>query len=368
MRKEQSRKKILIQMVFVSALSIFAALFFLFSVRGLLLTEANNRLRSINRKQAKAVNEEASYLTSYLDAGQDIIFLEDKNRYTEFDGQIYSYVLNKTGEVVVVFGDGAKQVSDQNDNEFRQFLPSVSLEDYRMKVGNEDGAVGKYRLLSGEYFYMAVRVTELLPGGYIISIVPAPIVDREIEFVWKIAVAIIVLAMICIMFGVIYSVYKRKISNRRMGQYGKLDHVTGLPHYKEHKQRAQQLINAERNTYAYVSFSIDKFNLISELSEKAYCDYLLKGVAEIVSNWVNEDETLARVHDDLFGMLLKYDDELKFKQRLIHMLKHAGDIPITENNFCTITFRSGVSVVKNETSIDKVIDRARKAREDKRTC
>jgi EAL domain-containing protein (putative c-di-GMP-specific phosphodiesterase class I)/GGDEF domain-containing protein len=363
MKKEQSHKRLLTQVVLISALSIIAALFFLFSIRGLLLAEAESRMLSHNYKYVNLLKDnEEFYATQDSNFSQEVVTLDDNYTTTDFDGQISSFLVDSVGNVLITFGKNANEVSNQNENFLGQFLSDVIEAEYNDKLQSGDGFVKKYRLSSGESWFMAVRQTEVIANGYVVSIVPVAIVDDEIASIWNIAIVIIVLAIISILLGVFYSVYNKKFNNRRMSRNGKPDTVTGLPHYMVHKLKSQQLMNQELDTYAYVSFSIDKFNLISELSGKEYCDYLLKAVADILSNWVKKDETFARVHDDLFGMLLKYDEELKFRQRLIRMFKHAGDIPITENNFCNITFHGGVCLVEKELDIDKVITRAKKAR------
>lgn len=359
MRKEKDRKKILIQLALVVALGIFAVLFFLFSVRGLLLTEAENRLLSINKRQVKEITEIKPLLDGLKEKEQ--LITHTKVTTTDFGGQVHGFVLDEEGAILAFIGEEARLVGERNENQLGLFLPDTDRENYRSKINREDGSIEKLKLPLGVY-YIAIRITDVIPKGYLVSIVPASIVDKEIASIWHIAIVIIILSITTVLFGAVYSIYKRKTHNRRLSKDGKPDFVTGLPHYMVHKSKAQQLINAEQDTYAYVSFSVDKYSLILQLSGKEYCNYLLKSIADILSNWVKEDETLARVHEDLFGMMLKYDDELSFRQRLIRMFKHAGDIPNTENNFCNVTFRSGVCLVEGETDIDKVIARAKRAR------
>lgn len=363
MKREQYRKKILIQTVLIVALSVFAVLFFLFSIRGLLRSEAENRLRNWNQTHVEAVeNEETLIDLSKESLSQTVLLLEEENKTTEFGGQVYSFLINATGDIVAAYGELAKELGTKCDNNLSVILQEKETITYRNQLLVDGGSVQKYKLAFGESFYIAVHTTQVLENGYILSLVPASVIDDEIIAIWRIAVIIVILAMISILFGLIYSVNKKRMFNRRMSKKGKPDIVTGLPHYLVHKLRAQQLINAEQDTYAYVSFTIDKFNLISELSSRSYCDSLLKTVADSIRVWIKEDETFARVHDDLFGMLLKYNDEINFRQRLTRMFKYAGDIPITDNNFCNITFHCGVCLVGLETDIDKVISRARKAR------
>lgn len=346
MKRERYRKKILLHMVLIVALSIFAVLFFLFSIKGLLLSEAEDNLLAYNQTQVTELDQGGTW----------------KQNTNEFEGQIYSFLMDDSGNIVDAYGDRAKEIAKRNSNNLSIVLQDKETAAYRIQLQENNGLVEKHKLLSGESYYFAVHIAEVIENGYVISLVPASVIDDEIVGIWRIVLAIVILASISILFGLIYSVYKKRTFYRRMSKKGKPDPVTGLSHYLVHKLRAQQLINAEKNIYAYVSFSIDKYNLISELSSKSYCDCLLKTLADGLKGWIKEDETLARVHDDLFGMLLKYDDEIKFRQRLTRMFKYAGDIPITENNFCNITFHSGVCLVGRETDIDKVIARARKAR------
>lgn len=358
MLKEQKNRRLFLHIMLVIVISISAILFFLFSIKGLLLSESKQRLIEINKQSIKISNEYDTALLFDMSGTSEVVTIPDSNHDYDWNNSAYSFLVNDHGNIVAVFG----KTSMENLPYIELFLDEINLSDLKQALYEDENQVKQYNLKSGESIYATILEASVASSGYVITIVSKQLVTKEINSVFYIAITIIILVFVALILAFIYYYYQQSSAIRKSNKSGKPDVVTGLPQYSIHKAIAQKYINAEKYTYAYVSFNIDKYTLIAELNGRSYCDYLLKGVAQIISNWIKEEETFARFQDDVFGMLLIYDDELKFRQRLIRILKHAGDIPMNENNFCKITFRSGVCIVGKETDIDRVIARAKKAR------
>ncbi len=358
MLKEQKNRRLFLHIMLVIVISISAILFFLFSIKGLLLSESKQRLVEINKQSIKISNEYDTALLFDMSGTSEVVTIPDSNHDYDWNNSAYSFLVNDHGNIVAMFG----KTSMENLPYIELFLDEINLSDLKQAIYEDENQVKQYNLKSGESIYATILEASVASSGYVITIVSKQLVTKEINSVFHIAITIIILVFVALILAFIYYYYQQSSAIRKSNKSGKPDVVTGLPQYSIHKAIAQKYINAEKYTYAYVSFSIDKYTLIAELNGRSYCDYLLKGVAQIISNWIKEEETFARFQDDVFGMLLIYDDELKFRQRLIRILKHAGDIPMNENNFCKITFRSGVCIVGKETDIDRVIARAKKAR------
>lgn len=358
MLNEQKSKRLFVHIALIIVISISAVLFFLFSIKGLILSESKQRLFEINQHSMKMSKEYVTTHSFDMSGSTEIITIPDSNHNHDWNNSVSSFLVNDDGTVIAVFG----QVSKEHLPYLSGFLDEYNIAYLRQLIQEDESQVNQYKLKSQEEIYAVIQKESDISNGYVITIISKQIVIEEINSVLYIAIMIVVLVFIALILALIYYYYQQRSAIRKSNKSGKPDTVTGLPQYSIHKAIAQKYINAEKYMYAYVSFSIDKYNLIAELNGKQYCDFLLNGVAQIVSNWVKEEETFARFQDDIFGMLLIYDDELRFRQRLIRILKHAGDIPMNENNFCKITFRSGVCIVGKETDIDRVIARAKKAR------
>ncbi len=358
MLKEPKSRRIFMRIMLVIVISSSVILFFLFSIKGLLLSESKQRLIEINQRSDKIAKEYYAVHPFDMSGASEVITIPDSNHNHDWDNRVYSFLVNDDGNIITVFG----QTSMEYLPYFIEFLDEYHHSDLRYTTGEEEAQVNLYKLKSGEQIYAVICRVSDTSVGHVVTIVSKQLIMQEINSVFYIAITIVVLVFIALILALIYYYFQQRGAIRKNNRSGKPDAVTGLPQYSIHKAIAQRYINAEKYSYAYVSFSIDKYSLIAELNGKSYCDYILKGIAQIISNWIKEEETFARFQDDVFGMLLIYEDELKFRQRLIRILKHAGDIPMNENNFCKITFHSGVCIVGKETDIDRVIARAKKAR------
>ena len=359
-KKEQNRKRLMIQIAVTVILSIIVVFFFLFSIKSVLLSESKERLTEINQEHSDFLQDYESFDEASL-KGQvkDIIVLEHSNTNQYFDNHTYSFIIDKDGRIVVVFGEKAAQKSNELDSEMIQ---SIGISQSNGWKTEQDDQIKKVILASGKEAYAAIQEAHIVEGGYLITIVEKSLVDQEINSIFHIAIAIVILAIISITFAIAYNLYRQRRYRRRLVKLGEPDHITGLMNYFYHKALAQRLLSEEKRSYAYISVAIDRFALISELNNKSDCNRLLKSVALHLSSMIGEEETVARVCDNVFGMLLIYEDELSLRQRLIQILKIAGNIPDFDNNFCNITFHSGVCIVGKETNIDKVIRCAQKAR------
>lgn len=61
-------------------------------------------------------------------------------------------------------------------------------------------------------------------------------------------------------------------------------------------------------------------------------------------------------------MLLEYQGELALRNRLVRLLKYAGDLPQEDNNFCSITFQCGVCELREGMEVKDIIRNARQVR------
>lgn len=350
MERARESNKIWIRYAVIILIGITAVLFFLYSVHGMLYTEAKTKLLEVT-KQAK----------EQLDSGKTEVSTE-----AFFKDPVLFCVIDDAGHVTASYGEDAKKFAEANENYIGQFLENETAIQYRSEVEKSKGLVEKSKMISKDIVYIAVVTAPKENTGYLIGMVSASAVDADIRNIWNIAVLVVILAMLGLLFAIGYNLYARRRNMRAAVRANRPDPVTGLSHFLIHKTVAETLIRNAKQPYCYVYFTIDKFNLIGELSGQEYCRYLLKEVADSIQSQLKDGELLTRYQEDCFGALMFFDDELGFRQRLMKLLKHAGEAGKTENNFCNITFRSGVYVIGRQHDLGRIIERAKKARNQNR--
>ena len=83
--------------------------------------------------------------------------------------------------------------------------------------------------------------------------------------------------------------------------------------------KAKKLIEDTSKKYAFIMLDIDNFKLINDLFGYDKGDLLLKHIADVLSQHVNQNETFARITGDKFYMLVEYliKDELEHRVNII---------------------------------------------------
>lgn len=109
------------------------------------------------------------------------------------------------------------------------------------------------------------------------------------------------------LLGISVDITERKQAEERVNQYAFFDQVTTLPNRRLLLDRLQQAIaNAARsNSFGALLFiDLDKFKTINDTLGHAQGDLLLKHVAHQLNNCVRGGDTVARLGDDEFVVML----------------------------------------------------------------
>ncbi len=359
-----TRNKRKIRFFVIIGIGILSIVTFLLSLNGMLHSEAEKKLLEYTWLSADYIKKSEAgkqFMEEKWTSGNFAIIPGSKNP-TYFHGNAHSYVVTINGEVIGALSESGKDALSTYGNNVIDSLESFGDIKSYQEVIDKKGLVKLTKLNNGEKYYIALSSPSWLADGHIISIVSYQEINREIQSVLKMAMVIVLFSLLAIIMAFLYSIlHKNRIRRKRMDM-GDVDKITGLPNPLHHKRKIKEKLIKGKESYAYVTYSIDNFELIYELSGKQYCEKLLKQIASKIQFMLTEGELLTRYQNDEFGMLLEYNGELNLRKRLVELFKYAGDLPQEDNNFCSITFQCGVCEIKRDMDVKDLIQHARQVR------
>lgn len=359
-----TRNKRMIRIFMILGIGIIMVVVFLMSLKGILLSEAETKLLDYTKLSADYIktSEAGKQFVEENWVSGEFTIISGAKKTSYFHGKAHSYVVTIEGEVLGALSEPGLDILSTYGNAVIDSVETWGDTNVYQQVKEKKGFVELIKLDDGERYYIATIAPSWLEGGYVISFVPYQEIYQEILSVLKIAIVIVFFSIIAIILAFSYSILHRNRMKKQRTNMGDVDKITGLLNPHLHKNKVREKVLKGKGRYAYVSFTIEKFDLIYELSGKEYCDKLLKQIANKIQTKLSEGELFTRYQYDEFGMLLEYQGELNLRKRLVKLLKFAGDLPLEDNNFCTITFQCGVCEMKKGMDVKDLIQYARQVR------
>lgn len=141
-----------------------------------------------------------------------------------------------------------------------------------------------------------------------------------------------------------------------------IDELTGFANKRTFKLQAEELIKDDRQRFVFIVLDIDKFKLINDLFGYESGDIILKYIANILSKYINQNETFARITGDQFYILFEYESKEKTEARLTEIIKEILTFKFPGQAHFNLVVSAGIFIIKNsEMTIDMISDRARLA-------
>lgn len=359
-------KKRRIRILIILGIGIALVTAFFLSLKGMLTTEVETKLLEYATQGAEYIKTSEAGKQFMQDTWENGTFtvIKGAKKPPYFHGNAYCFVTTTDGRILGSLSEDGKDIL--NSYAELAFNSAGVWKDSRFyeEVVEQKGIVELIKVYTGEKYYMAFLSPSWLEEGYLISIIPYEEIQREIHSVFQMAIIIVLFAGLAVILAFTYSVLHRNRIKKQLTDLGEVDYVTGLPGPVIHKRKVKEKLAKGKGCYAYVSFCIDNYDFIYELSGKQYCDKLLSQIAHNIQERLHEGELLTRFQNDEFGMLLEFPGELALRQRIIKLFKTASELLPEENNFCSIHFLSGVCIARKGLDIKELINSAKKAREN----
>lgn len=140
------------------------------------------------------------------------------------------------------------------------------------------------------------------------------------------------------------------------------DIVTGYSNFEKFKVDAQDILTEHPDTdYVMFYFNIKNFKYINETYGHSVGDQTLRAVADVLSKYVQEGETFARVISDTFIMLVRAKNNGGFMDVFNNIKNEVHDACLAVQDRFIVDFMTGILIIDetmHQYSINRLIDRA----------
>ncbi len=275
-------------------------------------------------------------------------------------------VVDVSGTVILASEDARKYIGGISWDEFHRNRNAwEQKQQFDEEITLKSCAVASLTVRSGKDIYLTVAKVENFDGFYVVRLTGSDIVEKEIEDeLFRIYVLMALMAF-CIVGIVCFAVISFSKNRKEVYQAAYVDELTGLPSKAKHKMDAQELLDAQEVSYAYVTFDVDNFKYINEMFDYEYGNQLLIHIGKVIKNFTKKSELYARISADNFAMLwedtgTKQELTERIRDMFVQIIEYRE--PEETLNVCDMKFSCGVYRVDGVKDINTIRANANLAR------
>ncbi len=146
----------------------------------------------------------------------------------------------------------------------------------------------------------------------------------------------------------------------KLEHYSKRDNITGLLNRQEFCRVLEQHLNQNSKNKIFLLIDIDQFKIIINTAGNSAGNFLLKYVANILSEYVNEYDCLGRLSSDVFGLITDAKTETETKDIARSISQALKTRPfLWKGSQYSLSSSIGIIAIDDSTqSVDAIISRA----------
>lgn len=288
------------------------------------------------------------------------------NKADTFGEIIDGKVLNGEGYLHIIRKDGQYVVRSEHNlvkkdimNVFEPDLLSADEQEAAVhSMEREEDYFTEAQYEEQEYWvnFKAIGIN----GWYIFCVVPKSSLNGNFEKLLHMF-AVIMLLLVVIFLGMFYLIDRIiKHGRESIVELAYFDGLTGIYNRNKFWNEALTLLRSSKE-YALVIMDIKNFKFVNELFGFEKGNLLLKHIAEVCRDNVEEEELYYRDNADRFGMLLSYQNQEILLRRIETMMEQISECPLSENQDYRIICNCGIKIVEagsQKVDLDLIYDRA----------
>lgn len=286
-----------------------------------------------------------------------------------YDDRGYSYILDNEGNVIIdsikrpvgTYFVNALTYLEDNGNEIEQ------IDQIRSDMKN--GFSGVTLVSSaGVKKFISYKPFDLNGSKlYFVALVSEAVVVQNEDRIMFYTTLLCILATMVTMGVVIYIVISRRRQRHNTFRLAYFDNETGL-YNKNYMDGFFHKIIAEKGVnYASISIDINNFKIFNHLHGHERGAYILRVMGDVFRTSLEQGETAARMTNDIFFLILKYEKQSKLVVRMTEMVdkirQELKSNPDLINS--RFTFACGIFLMqdKDDASAADIFDKADIARQ-----
>lgn len=270
-----------------------------------------------------------------------------------FSDQGYCYILNRKGELLI--GSPHNGIIGDFKNLFQLLAGENKTKEElkNMQADFADGRQGTCILHSGGVGkFFSYLPLENAAEWYLVTVVEEKVITQNTR-----TVILYSIAMCALLTFVLLGVSLTFILERQRKRVARLEHtaykdtLTGLYNRNYLAEKTAAILEmAMKKKMASAVVDVDKFKMINESFGYCHGDIILSYVASAFMNFMEKDEFAVRLKDDLFVLILCYENEKDLEERLLHIFENIRK-GFTQNQLInSISFSCGVYLLQGLSS------------------
>ena len=315
---------------------------------------------------AVPVYDEYNKVVGVLAASKPISEFKDILNVNILDGEGCLILANSNGSVVI----------NQNHKNYDSSIKDLSKvkfennETFKNNLNESDKGVLKTKSDTGNSKYVAYAPIGI-NNWYIISIVPANVIEKSITSLNKISAFMWISVSVLLLIVVSYIIYSRRKSDEKLENIAFVDPLINGPNYNAFISDFNDIMKKDDGVnYALVSLDMDKFKVINDAFGYENGNTILKNIALGICKNLKSNEIYARYNADNFLIILEYTSDKNILKRMEDM---TNDILISlESVIKSMNERVdsykfiltyGICIIKNRKDpLDILVDRSNLAK------
>lgn len=166
-----------------------------------------------------------------------------------------------------------------------------------------------------------------------------------------------------LLFALLILLYVRIKNYRALNKTLYTDELTGHPNYRALSRDAVNLMGNHSEQYAIIYMDVHGFKVINDTFGYEMGDNVLIATANALLDFVEPNERMARIHSDIFVLLLHYENHDAFCNRLEKLSSTLRQLTFENADEVRPLFRGGVYFLPEDfNNLDKACDRANYAK------
>ncbi len=267
----------------------------------------------------------------------------------------YSYITLQDGTPIL----GRKKPQFANIFDllsYAQFEKGYSVDLLRQAMQKGEHSLVSYRLNGAHRFLHFIPLEA--NGWYMLSVLPTEFVEHQAHQLMGLSFLLVVSIFVVFCALLFYILHMRAYSNRQLFTTAFVDQLTGADNFNRMCEIFSDKLAAIDGQAALLIFDINKFKVINDLHGYERGNQVLKRVACILRQNMQEGECFCRSVADNFILLLKYEDRRKFRTRLNNLATEIRRDCTVEDSCLMIDVAFGVYEIKEQIPFYIMLDRA----------
>ena len=292
-----------------------------------------------------------------------ILLSLDTDKYEEifsqsiYNGNSYEYIITNEGQIIANSKNEQngqniiKKLEEANKENKTQNLKTI--EKIQKDIKNNSNGQTIY-FVNGLSYYTAYQKLQNT-NWYLIVFTQGKIIAEELNKILELTFIIAIIIIFILLIITTYIIITSQKQKEKLYKLAYIDKITMLGNYNFFLEEGKKFLSKYRNNNYSIILDIDKFKSFNKKYGHNMGNKLLKKIGEILKETLNNKAIICRLSNDLFGILINTEKDIK--ETIEKITTKLSKIKIQDKTY-TIYISMGIyKILENEYNIKKILDK-----------